>query len=423
MQKTTTAPRLLAKNTILMFLSYLSQAAQGVLSAVILARFLGVAGFGQYAFIMVVVGVVGHFVELGFNTFLTREIAQKRDEARSYLLGSWLAKLILTVMTALPYYVLIEIGFQGRDDALVAALGIAPLLVLLTALNASISSVFIAFERMNEILLFNVLAVAAQLAGLFTLTRAGYDVDILIWWAVAVQAGRYLFSWYMMERLPAYCNTGRIQRSGWDWPTFSISLIRRAWPIGLSTMAVTIYTRLDVILLSLIAGDRMVGHYSAAYRFIDLLRMPPGAFQGAYFPMLSRAAADGRDAETDRNFGRARRWFTVYGLCSAAIMMFLGPYLIPWLYTAQFTPSIPILQTLVWVMIPLVVNDLMRTWLYAVGREHLVPKASLAGILINGVLLVWMIPLYGAMGAVISVVASNVILTVIFWKMTIAGRP
>ena len=166
----TSSQRLLARNTLLLFLSYLSQAALGVLSAVILARYLGVEGFGQYALVMAVVGIAGHFVELGFNTFLTREIAQQRSEARRFLLGSWLAKVLLAVAMAIPYYILLKVGFQDRADVLLAALDLTPLLVLIIALNASISSVFIAYEHMNEILLFNVLAVTAQLAGLFGLT-------------------------------------------------------------------------------------------------------------------------------------------------------------------------------------------------------------------------------------------------------------
>jgi O-antigen/teichoic acid export membrane protein len=366
---------------------------------------------------MAVVGIAGHFVELGFNTFLTREIAQQRSEARRFLLGSWLAKVLLAVAMAIPYYILLRVGFQDRDDALLAALVLAPLLVLIIALNASVSSVFIAYEHMNEILLFNVLAVTAQLAGLFGLTWAGYNVDTLIWWTVIVQIGRFLFSWYRMEWFLKNKDEGPIQIHGWGWLKFSMNLINRAWPIGLSTMAVTIHTRLDVILLSFIAGDRMVGLYSAAYRFIDLLRMPPGAFQGAYFPMISRAEADGLGTEVERNFKRARWWFIGYGLGCVLIIVILAPYLVRWLYTEQFTPSISILQSLVWIMIPLVINDLMRTYLYATGREHLVPKVSFIGIIINGGLLLWAIPAFGTLGAVMSVLISNVVLSGLFWNM------
>jgi O-antigen/teichoic acid export membrane protein len=87
------------------------------------------------------------------------------------------------------------------------------------------------------------------------------------------------------------------------------------------------------------------------------------------------------------------------------------------LYTEQFTPSISILQSLVWIMIPLVINDLMRTYLYATGREHLVPKVSFIGIIINGGLLLWAIPAFGTLGAVMSVLISNVVLSGLFWNM------
>ena len=70
-------------------------------------------------------------------------------------------------------------------------------------------------------------------------------------------------------------------------------------------------------------------------------------------------------------------------------------------------------------MIPLVINDLMQTYLYATGREILVPKISFIGILINGGLLLWAIPAFGMMGAVMSVLISNVVLSGLFWNMAI----
>ncbi len=70
-------------------------------------------------------------------------------------------------------------------------------------------------------------------------------------------------------------------------------------------------------------------------------------------------------------------------------------------------------------MIPLVINDLMQTYLYATGRENLVPKISFIGILINGGLLIWAIPVFGMMGVVMSVLISNVVLSGLFWNMAI----
>ena len=64
------------------------QTAIGLLLAIVLARVLGVEGYGIYAFCMTVVNLITVPAMLGGQTFLIREVASYRTKGElNYLLG------------------------------------------------------------------------------------------------------------------------------------------------------------------------------------------------------------------------------------------------------------------------------------------------------------------------------------------------
>lgn len=407
----------LARNTVLLFAGNLAQALLGLCTGIILARYLGAVGFGQYAFVMTAVSVSGLFVELGFNTFLTRDVARHRSRATRYLAGSLLAKSGLAAATSVPYLLALWWLKERQEDALIAALLAGPALLLVIAFNASFASLFRAFEAMDDLLVLNGFAVAGQLSGMWALAASGYGVAALVWWSVGVQAGRLIVSWRLFRRLldrHAGARETRADAPEPSWLAWSLFLIKGAWPFGLSTMAITLYARLDILLLFFLAGDQAVGRYSAVYRFLDALRMPPGAFQGAYLPAISRMQGEGRRTDVSRSFKAFRLWLLGYGAVSALVITLLARPLVTGLYTDAFTPSVPVLQVLIWALVPLAANDLTLTYLYADGRERVAPRIMSAGLAINFMLNVWLIPRYGAMGAAVAAVVSDSVLFVIF---------
>ncbi|MBI4551563.1 MAG: flippase [Candidatus Latescibacteria bacterium] len=411
--------RRLARNTVLLLAGNLSQAGLGLLTGVILARYLGATGFGQYAFVMTTVSVFGLFVELGFNTFLTRDVARDRRRATRYLLGSLIAKLGLTILTTIPYLLLVW-GLGGhRDEQVLTAMCAGPILFLVIAFNASFASMFRAFEAMGDLLLLNVAAAVSQVAGLFGLATAGYGVTALVGWTVCVQVGRLGASWLLFRRL-----IGRDKRDGHDESLpgeaslipFSLTLIKQAFPFGLASIIITLYARADILLLSFLAGDRAVGYYSAVYRFFDTLRMPPGAFLGAYLPVISRAGVERDRTGLIESCRTARSWLLVYGTGCALVVALLARPVVLWLYTEQFATSIPVLQVLIWALVPSVANDLTLHYFYAVGRERVAPTVMSLGLVVNVGLNLWLISRYGALGAAISMLVSEWILCVVFWR-------
>jgi O-antigen/teichoic acid export membrane protein len=104
---------------------------------------------------------------------------------------------------------------------------------------------------------------------------------------------------------------------------------------------------------------------------------------------------------------------------SALVATFLAPSVVRVLYTGRFEPSIPVLQVLIWALVPLVMDDAALTYLYAVGCERIVQVVMLIGLAVNSGLNLWLIPRFGALGAAMATVASEGVLCVILWRQVI----
>ena len=64
---------------------------------------------------------------------------------------------------------------------------------------------------------------------------------------------------------------------------------------SIAVAAAALYFRVAIVLVSLIAGDRGSGYFSASYRVVEFLLILPGLLVGAAFPIFARAARDDPD--------------------------------------------------------------------------------------------------------------------------------
>src|SRR5204863_7591166 len=69
------------------------------------------------------------------------------------------------------------------------------------------------------------------------------------------------------------------------------AMIKPALPLMLNHLLATLFFRVDVLLLQPMRGDRELGYYATAYKFVDGVGIIPSAFTFAVFPVLSRMAA------------------------------------------------------------------------------------------------------------------------------------
>jgi len=353
-----------------------------------ISRALGSEGLGRYSLAYAYLGVFGLLGPLGLPTLVTREGA--RDPASlGRLLSSGLAiggaaSILLTAAMAAMS------AFLDHDAATARALLVLSAALLPSTGLACFEAAFLALERTAPIAVSAVVENAFKVAGGMALLRAGYGLEAVLAAAVAGRAAACALSIALLRGLGVQLTA----RADFAVPR---RLARAAPVFALSGVCAALYWRIDLLLLARLRGLAEVGHYSAAYRILDLAILAPQSLCHSLFPRL----ASGRAPDTD-----PLRWlFLLTAPVAAAVTATAGP-LLRLLYGPGFEPASPVLSVLIWTALPYAWNRYYACVLVAAGRQRadLAINASLLAVTV--LLNLAFIPRFGATGAAVVTLAT-----------------
>ena len=287
---TTTSPptrtaRRIVLNTGALAGSSLWRIAISFVLQVMIARFLGAEGLGQYATALAWLNVCQVLSELGLPQLLVRDLARaphRRGQAFATALPLQIGAGLLiwggvyAVTSLLPYQPETRLG-------LVVICASLPLF----AVTSTCETLFQAGERMELVMgvevFINTLIVGASLVGLWL----GGSVVLLCGVLVATQAVSALLCLWLVRREKLLAGMANETAPG-PAPFGIAALWRSARPFYGLALANVLLHRLDILLLSVFAGEAITGIYSAAYLIVRVLIVLAQTWWQALYPTLSR---------------------------------------------------------------------------------------------------------------------------------------
>ena len=173
-------------------------------------------------------------------------------------------------------------------------------------------------------------------------------------------------------------------------------------------LLVLLNLRLDFVLLGALTGPAVVGIYSVASKFAELLRLLPLSTTYVLYPKYSRDGAAGAA-------GEARRLLPRMGATTlmAAVPLGLGAgFLLPTVFGDEFVAAVVPAQILLVGLAGEGMSSVVTAYLYGSGRPGLNSIAMGAGLVTTVALDLLLIPRFGAIGA--AVASSAAYLAVMF---------
>ena len=147
--------------------------------------------------------------------------------------------------------------------------------------------IFQANERLDLISLSIVIQrTLTAVAGIVVLTQGGGVVAASLVFSIGAVCGLVVSELSVRRLVPSRPRPRPQPRA---WPR----LLKTAFPIGVAFLLYILLLRLDVTLLSFIAGEAEVGLYAAAYRLVESTQFVAWAMSAAMMPWLSRTATGG----------------------------------------------------------------------------------------------------------------------------------
>lgn len=365
---------------------------------IFVARYLGPAGLGLIAYAGSVFGLLGSFTQLGMRPILVREFSTRKD---------WRVVLASALSRQLPVAILVSIASsvvimttRGFDhDAILVTLAMLPLPLL--GLTETFRAFLESIGRVRVIVVVGVVAVIIASTMKIVAILLGAPVWVF---ALATTVGSALVAVGLLGSVRGHWVVGAIRRH-YERAVAS-DLLSESWPLLLAGVAVTIYMRIDVVMLGMLSGDTTVGIYTAAARLSEVWYFLPTSAMAAIRPKLARLFAS-REVEqyqmTTQRFMSAA--FGVSAIIVVGILLFGDP-LVTFLYGSAYSAARIVLRIHV-LSTPFVFLGVAASqWFIDRGLTKAVLLRSVIGAAINIVVNLFLIPPYGATGAAIATLVS-----------------
>jgi O-antigen/teichoic acid export membrane protein len=182
-------------------------------------------------------------------------------------------------------------------------------------------------------------------------------------------------------------------------PQFVSLLMRRSFPYALAVFLMTIYTRIDAVMIDrlLPTGKAEASIYAAAYRLLDAANILGFLFAGLLLPMFSRMLKSGESVDSLAHLGF--RLLCLIALPLAAFCTFFGREIMDVLYIRADNYYGEVLSWLMWSFVPMCGMYIYGTLLTANGSLQRMNIIFFGGLLANILLNTILIPRLGAVGA------------------------
>lgn len=396
-----------AVNTALLVASRIIAAAAGLAGVAIATRYLGPREFGQLTVAIVFVSVFGFAVDLGVYTVVARELAKHPEDRDRLLANTFAIGLLLTAGAVVLTLLIMLVAYGGAGRNLIR-LGIVILSVqmLFSAAGGTAAVQLVAEQRAGPGALAATVASVVVVAGLLLVIQldlgfpgvaAAFSVSGVVGILVPVAA------------------IGRVNPRRNRDPELRRRILRWAVPQGAVILFSVIYFRVDTFLLSFLASDAEVARYGVAYRVLEVLASFPLFVMGTLYPEIARQSPNSvrlneivQGAFSSMALAVVPLVIVFAGFSEDIIAVAGGP---------RYLTAAPVLRMLTVAVALVFVNAVFFHSLVALNRQRNLFLVLVAVLVANVAMNAALIPAYGAMGASISLVASELMALVLVLRI------
>jgi len=390
----------------------------GLMIGIWLARYLGPEAFGLLSYAVALTAVFAVLAGMGLHEVLVQECVTRAD-LRGEILGT---ALMLHCASGFAAWVaiMLVIHVVQPGQAEMQALIVIVSLGLLVQATSVIKAWFEARVHARPVVMVEVtvfLVVSALKCAL-----------------IVVQAPVHMFAWVIameacLVSLGLLLLFGRRVRPLIGLRVSvaqAVRLLRAAWPLMLSGVAIMVYTRTDQLMLGGLLDAQAVGLYSAALWLSEGWYILPVIAVSSVFPGLllaGRRSDRGSGPVIDSNdMQRLLDWLVVTALVLAVVISSLAPWLISLLFGQAYAGAATVLQLHVWGVVFVFLGVAGHKWLLAEHLQHLVLYRTLVGAGVNVGLNLLLIPCCGIEGAAVATLITQALVSVGFDSFHVRTR-
>jgi O-antigen/teichoic acid export membrane protein len=382
-------PHRILKNSVALSLSIGLERGAAFFLAWYIAHVLGKEAMGEYGLAMAFAALFGTLAYFGLDQLVPREVARNRSLAGLYVANAGLLGGVASALFA--GMLMLTANLLGYPVHTRRLLYIIAVFGLLFNTEATISEATIkGLERMEWIAAVRFLASVLRVGLSVLLLSLGLGLEVVFIILAAYQAlvwGSYLA--LLVCLVPKLCFR-------FDWG-LCWSLLKKTTTFMTIAVLGVIFRQIDKVMLSKIANTEAVGIYATGALLVQMVYMMAPALMEALFPRLSQMFL-----ASPHQFARlAERSFKLIFIGIVPVVLCISAFAemaILRVFGTEYTQSVVVLQILAWALIPAFTGRLLYRIILAGNNEQITMRVAGVNSVVNVLLNLLLIPLYGAVG-------------------------
>ena len=367
-----------------------------LLVGIYVARYLGPERFGLLSYTLSFVLLFSSLASFGLDDILVRELV-KQPEQRNNLLGTvfWLKVCGTAIMSTT---IAVVLQFMAEDQQTYWMIALITFGFLFQATN--VVDFYFQSQVQSK---FAVRAQAFQLllTSIFKIYLVWNQAE-LIWFAFALMLDQVVVA--VLFLLVYHWKIEWFPFLSFTWVQAK-KLMIDAWPLIFAGMVVSVYMKIDQVMLKEMLDAKAVGVYAAAVKLCEAWYFVPTAVIASLFPAIITARKNSETLYEER----VQKLYDLMVWVAVAVALpttLFADWVILILYGADFQEAADVLKMYIWAGVFVSLGVASSKWLIAENLERYSFYSTLLGAILNIVCNFYLIPIYGIRGAALATLIS-----------------
>ena len=392
------------KNTSWMMAEQFLRIIAGIFVGIWVARYLGPNQFGLFSYVLAFTAIFGGIAKLGLDGIMVRELVNHPDKYNIYLgTAFWLkvlgALLVVGAMAAI-------VPFTSNDAAtnlfifiIGASLVFQSSEVIEFYFQSQVLGKIISICKVIQIVLSTIIKIYLVITEVeliyFILVIAFDAISLAVSYFIAYKLGKNA-SFYKHFDL-----------------NIAKKLLRDSWPFMLSIVVFSIYLQMDIIMIREMLGEYEAGLYAAGLKLALSHIFLSTIITISLFPALLNSKKISK-YNYEQRIQRLFSLLILINFFAAITISVTGDVLLDSLFGSAYSPAYNVLIIQTWSSIFAAIGFAFHQILMAENLGELALLRAIFGLVINLLLNLILIPIYGIVGAAIALLISQIFSNYIF---------
>ena len=359
-------------------------------------RFLGPTDFGILSYALSYVSLFAGIAALGLDSIVIRDLVRHQEERDELLGTSFVLKLLGALLVIIILSVIIACAPKDKSTNWS---------IFFVAFASIFKSIYVIDYYFQSKVLSKypvlVRCFSTVIITVFKLVLI-YLQASLIWFAIAIAMESFAIA---LGFIFVYMNN-KLKVRWWKFQRgLALRLLRDSWPLILSGVAISVYMRIDQVMIKSMLDAKAVGIYAVAVNLTEIWYFIPTMIIGSLFPAIINA----RKNDYKLYLNGLQRLHDIFFLIAFVIgitVSLCSSKIIGMLFGESFMEARISLVIYIWSVVFVFQGGIRGHFLIVENEQKMGLYFKIIALLVNIGLNLIMVPLYGIEGAAITTLIS-----------------